>query len=160
MPETSSAFLGKMEPVFQWAFFVIIEKINPLYRFMATAALPSVTWEVAESAYFFTTRKYASRFTLNELSISIKDYVDSATAAQVWNWWLLVGDARAGQLNTPGEYKSDGELWSTDGRGNAVDKWKLEDCFPSSVEFGDLDYSGTDMIMMNVTLTVDMCYRM
>jgi hypothetical protein len=156
----SSAFLGRQEPVFQWAFYVLIDKIGPLYLYVATAALPSVTWETAESAFFSTTRKYASRFTMNEMSVTIKDYVTSATAAQVWNWWLLVGNPQAGDVNSPATYKSDGELWSCNGRGEPVDKWKLEDCFPSAVEFGDLDYSGTDIIQINVTVTIDMAYRM
>jgi hypothetical protein len=155
---TSSAHLGRNEPIFQWAFFIVFPKFENLTLFVATAALPSVTWEVAESAYFFTTRKYASRFTMNEVSVTVKDYVDSATAAQMWAWWMSVGDARNGKLNSPGEYKQNAELHSTDGRGETVDQWMLEDCFPSSMEFGDLDYSGTDIVQMNCTLTVDMVY--
>jgi len=156
---TSSAHLGRNEPVFQWAFFIVFPNMRDLTLYVATAALPSVTWEVAESAYFFTTRKYASRFTMNEVSVTIKDYVDSATAAQMWAWWVSVGNAQEGILNPPGAYKQDADLYSTDGRGNSVDHWVLEECFPSAMEFGDLDYSGTDIVQMNATITVDMVYR-
>jgi hypothetical protein len=157
MATTSSAFLGKNEPHFQWAFFIIIPELGdltPLY--VATAALPSVTWETAESAYFFTTRKYASRFTINETSITIKDYVSNNTALALWNWWLSVGDAQLGSLRSPADYKKNAELISTDGRGNAINTWILEGCWPSAMEFGDLDYSGTDIVQMNVTITTDM----
>jgi hypothetical protein len=152
----SSAKLGKQEPSFQWAFYVVIPSLgDDAQYYVATVTLPSVTWETTEVPYFSQKKKFASRFNVNEMTCVLKDYVDFNTAAKAWKWWNSVGDIESGTVKVPSEYKKDGSLLKCDGRGSPIQTWKLQGCFPSAMEFGDLDYSGTDIVQISITLTID-----
>lgn len=152
----SSAKLGKEEPSFQWAFYVVLPTLGEGAQFyVATASLPNVTWEITEVPYFSQKKKFASRFNVNEMTCVLKDYVDFGTASKVWQWWNTVGNIEAGTVEEPGKYKKDGMMMKCNSQGEPVTQWKLQGCFPSAVEFGDLDYSGTDIVLISVTLTVD-----
>ncbi len=47
--------------------------------------------------------------------------------------------------------------WSADG--NTERAWMLEGCFPTSVTFGNFDYTSNDKKQMTVTFSVDLSYR-
>lgn len=42
-----------------------------------------------------------------------------------------------------------------DGCGTTVEKWKLENCWPQTVEFGDLDFASSEVVTCNVSLRYD-----
>jgi hypothetical protein len=45
-----------------------------------------------------------------------------------------------------------------DGAGTAIEKWALENVWPNSIEFGDLDMSSSDVITIDLTLRYDRAY--
>jgi hypothetical protein len=154
----SSARLGTAEPVFQWAFRLILPGAlggEDLIMAVSTVSLPGLTFETTEVCYFATKYKFASKFGVNDMSCTVKDYVDFQTAANVWMWYYSVGDMSSGTINAPGEYKKPATLQTTNGRGEPQKSWSLIGCFPTTVEFGDLDYSGTDIVQINMTISID-----
>lgn len=52
-------------------------------------------------------------------------------------------------------FKKLGKLELYDGCGNIIEQWKFENCWPQSVEFGDLDMASNDIVTVNITLRYD-----
>lgn len=154
MPSPSHLATG--EPAFGWCFmaiFPMLSSVTPLY--VATATLPDVTWEPAETHYFASKVKLASKATVNDCTLVIKDYVDPNVAAIAWAWYNAVGSNADGYVNAPGSYKTDGTLLITDGRGNPVNTFNLRGCYPSGMQFGDGDYGNSDIMQISLTISVD-----
>lgn len=46
-----------------------------------------------------------------------------------------------------------------DGCGQVIDSWLMENCYPSSVEFGELDMDSSDLITVEISLRYDRAYN-
>lgn len=152
----SPAHLATGEPAFGWCFMAIFPKLSavtPLY--VSTATLPDVTWEIAEANYFSGKVKLASRSTINDCSLVLKDYVDPNVAAIAWKWYTDVGSTSEGYVNPPSQYKTDGTLIITDGRGAPINTFTARGCFPSAMQLGDGDYSSQDIMQITMTIMID-----
>jgi hypothetical protein len=152
----SAGHLATGEPAFGWCFTAIFPKLGtltPLY--VSTATLPDQTWETTQAYYFAASVKLASRATINDCSLVIKDYIEPNTAAICWNWWKDVGSSADGYINPPPQYKTDGTLIITNGRGAPVNTYHLRGCFPSAMQMGDGDYSSTDLLQVTMTIMID-----
>ena len=152
----SAGHLRTGEPAFGWCFQAVFPKLGiltPLY--VSTATLPDQTWENTQVYYFAGSVKLASRATINDCSLTIKDYIEPNTAALCWRWWRDVGSSFNGEINPPPAYKTDGTLVITDGRGSPINVWNLIGCFPSAMQMGDGDYSSTDILQVTMTIMID-----
>jgi hypothetical protein len=54
-------------------------------------------------------------------------------------------------------YKKDIDLELLDPTGVVVEKWLLQQCFITSLNFGELDYSRDDLANIDVSLRMDRC---
>jgi len=50
------------------------------------------------------------------------------------------------------------ELELYDGCGETIEKWVLENVWPNSIEFGDLDMSSSEVVTIDLTLRYDRAY--
>lgn len=152
----SADFLGTSEPAYNNMFLVYFTRlptITPLY--VAEANLPQVAWTEQKSSYFISERKFASRGTLGDFSLTVKDFVTVNTAAACYAWYKSVGDPNAGTLNAPSVYKSSAIYILTDGRGNPLNTWTLSGCWPKSMSFGDLRSDANDIVSIKIDIAVD-----
>jgi hypothetical protein len=106
----SSAPLGVQEPGFQWAFKVNMPGLSAIGLYVSTVNFPTLTWETTDVPYLFTVRRYASRCTIGEINLTVKDFVSADIASKIYIWWKSVGDPQTGRLNAPETYKKDGSL--------------------------------------------------
>lgn len=152
----SADFLGTSEPLFENTFLIYFTKlptITPLY--VESGSLPVLEWGEATSSYFISDRKYAQRFKMANTDLVVKDYVDVNTAAACYAWFLSVGDWVKGQLNPPKQYKSDGIYMLTNGQEIPINTWHLQGCWPQKCTFGKLDTAGTNIVKIDMTISVD-----
>jgi hypothetical protein len=49
-------------------------------------------------------------------------------------------------------YGGEGILTMYDGCGNPLEEWRMKDCWPQAINFGDLDYSQSEECTIEVTL--------
>ena len=56
---------------------------------------------------------------------------------------------------TPGEYKTNAILEMTDGRGRASETWTLYGTWPMETNWNDLDYTDTELALIEVTVRYD-----
>lgn len=85
-------------------------------------------------------------------------YIDVATAdaAPLWNWLCSVYNFNDPVHLQMGSRKSDytatGVLNLYDGCGAPLERWTMKDVWPTSINFGDLDYSSSDEVTIELTM--------
>lgn len=57
------------------------------------------------------------------------------------------------------QFKKDAKLKLYDGCGNVMESWVMQNAWPQSVEFGDLDMGSQEIVTVSVTLRYDRAYR-
>jgi hypothetical protein len=104
--------------------------------------------------------------TFNEISFTYYDVAvkDDPTVNNLLRWVNRVynfekqgsgNSIKATQGSYPdkgGGYAGTGMLTLLDGCGFALEKWKLINCWPKSINFGDLDYSSSDECNIELSL--------
>lgn len=76
----------------------------------------------------------------------------------VFNWIKKLYDPENGTYKMPTNLKKEATLTMLDGCGKEIEKWKFENAYPQSVEFGELDFSSSDYVTVDLTLKYDRAY--
>jgi hypothetical protein len=72
-------------------------------------------------------------------------------------WFRLHAESVTGRMGYAAGYKKDVELEMLDPTGVVVEKWLLENCFLTDLNFGDLDYNRDDLANITCSLRMDKC---
>jgi hypothetical protein len=87
-----------------------------------------------------------------EMDIVLLDTIGPSTSQQVMEWVRLHTESLTGRQGYAAGYKKDIILKSLDPTGIEVEKWTLEQCMITSVDFGNNDMSSDEI--KNITITV------
>lgn len=85
-------------------------------------------------------------------------YIDVATAdaAPLWNWLASVynfNDPINLQMGSQRrDYTATGVLKLYDGCGAELERWTMKDVWPTSINFGELDYASSDEVTIELTM--------
>jgi hypothetical protein len=74
-------------------------------------------------------------------------------------WFRLHAESVTGRMGYAAGYKQQVELEMLDPTGVVVEKWILEGCFITDLNFGDLDYSRDDIANITCSLRMDRCIQ-
>lgn len=138
--------------------------------FVKVAARPNLNIEETEINFLNAKRFIPGKGTWETVTITYYDVAadgDDATNIGLWDWLASVYDytgAGTGSVDynnyNPNVrqsskrecYTGTGVLILYDGCGNALEKWQMLDCWPQAVNFGELDYSVSEEVTIEVTL--------
>lgn len=67
--------------------------------------------------------------------------------------WYPSVEGEGDAIPTP--FKRNGRLTLYDGCGGIMERWKFENMWPQSVDFSELDYGSSDIVLCNCTLRYD-----
>lgn len=67
-------------------------------------------------------------------------------------------DPKTGDYILDPKFKKEAKLELYDGCGEVIEKWIFEEAWPSNVEWGDLDYASSEVIMVDLTLRYSRAY--
>ena len=102
---------------------------------------------------FMTDRNYvAGRYTWDEMEITFLDPIGPSTSQQLMEWVRLHAESLTGRMGYKAGYAKNILLKSLDPTGIEVEKWFLEQCMITGINFGDFDYGNDELI--NITLTI------
>lgn len=93
-------------------------------------------------------------------SISIKLY-DVAYESHIYEWLKKFYNMEEGYINPAAnpinlQYpKRSADLFLYNGHGETIEQWKFQGCWPSKIDWEDLDYSKSEVCMINLTLRYD-----
>ena len=149
----SAGHLRANEPIFQWCFKVLFPDVSATDEFVSTAALPKDAVNVVTVQYENYQKTIAGRNIHQQLTFTVKGYVSPNTAAIMWKWFQKVYHENV--VGHPKDYKRDGEMWLTNGRGYPVASWILRGCWPSQMDLGEGNYSTPDVLQVTATIEVD-----
>lgn len=135
-------------------------KIDPELRFMLKSfPLPKETTEAQDINYFNQTIKVAGKTTFENFTMVLRDSIGFDVEQKFLNWRNRVYDPRTGRMGLAATYKLDAIVYEFTPNRDYYRSWKCEGCFPSGVDYGDMDYDDGGEKQIQVTLSVDRAYR-
>lgn len=144
---------------FRWTFSVDRKGLGFVpASFVKMAARPNISIEETEINFLNAKTYIPGKGTWETITVT---YYDVATQGdrgneELWDWLASVYDftnnITLGQSSTRDCYGGTGTCLLFDGCGKELEKWELFDCWPQAVNFGELDYSSSEEVTIEVTL--------
>jgi hypothetical protein len=129
--------------------------INSWY--VEKASRPSIKIDTKEIKFLNTETYVAGSFAWDTISVTLRDPIGPSAAQAVMEWVRLHAESVTGRMGYAAGYKKDVNLEMLDPTGVAVEKWILQGCFLTNVDFDSLGYSEDGLITVKATLRPDRC---
>jgi len=122
--------------------------------YVKTAARPQLEMEELELNYLNAVTWMAGKGKWQPMSISYIDVTDNLMEP-LWSWIATVYDLMTPAVlwqSEPAGYMATADLRMYDGCGNVLERWELQNVWPHSINFGELDYAASEE--MNIELNL------
>lgn len=141
---------------FRWVFGIeFCEGRQVPASFVKTASRPSITIEETEINFLNEKTWIPGKATWEAITVTYYD-VSANDNMELWSWLASVYDftnRECRHMNSKRkDYAGIGHLVLLDGCGNWMEKWTLKDMWPSAIKFGELDYSSSEVVEIELTL--------
>lgn len=152
---------------FRWTFEVNrSEGKNVPANFVKVASRPNLNIEETEVNFLNAKRFLPGKGTWETVTVTYYDVSETGAESDanigLWEWLASVYDYTGGGIDDPNPnvkqsslrncYSGTGRLLLYDGCGNPLEQWDMIDCWPQSVNFGELDYADSEAVTIDVTL--------
>jgi hypothetical protein len=125
------------------------------------AARPSLTIEETEINFLHGKMWIPGKGTWETITVTFYDIGNDSSMAGLYDWLATVYDftdpiclnqsSKRGNGRSGG-YSGEVTLTLYDGCGTPMEAWKLGNCWPQAVNFGELDYSSSEEVNIETTL--------
>jgi hypothetical protein len=165
MPRVTAKHLAEMrgsyEPQrsFDWLIEFEIPGRDVITMTIEQGFTPTEMNEVIELPYGNETQYVAGKARWEFGQLSIRDMVDKDVAKYIDEWRRQVYDPKTGDIKFAREYKSQGNIILLDPSGGSQRMFKVIGLWPQQVSFGDLDYSNSDIVRIQVVVAFDRAWR-
>ena len=79
----------------------------------------------------------------------------------LYDWWLAIYDPSSGRIGLASDYKADGFVTVYNSVDIPVERWMYIGCFPQSIDYGSLEYSGAgEPMTISTTFKYDKALRL
>jgi len=129
--------------------------INEWY--ITSAARPSAKINSVAIPFLNTSTYVAGRLEWEEIRLTFKDPIGPSASQELMEWFRLHAESVTGRMGYAAGYKKDIELEMLDPTGVVVEKWILQGCFITNLNFNELDYSRDDLASIQCSLRMDRC---
>ena len=120
-----------------------------------TTGLPNSNTDPLEAPYGNSMVKFAGKTNFDDISITVKDYIEKDIEAILMRWRYAVYNPDTGKIGWAQYYKREARITLYSPNGTRERSWVATGVWPTSVELGDLDYSSSDLRKITMTLSVD-----
>lgn len=135
------------------------------------ATRPSLSLKEMDVPHLQETLYLPGRPDWKQLSVTLYDV---SINSPIWKWLLSFynpgprntdGGVLAGNFNSVGYYgfaksfKKDSILYTLDGCGNEIERWVYENCWPTEIDYGDMDMTDSDILTINLNMRYDRAYN-
>jgi len=146
---------NKFEPKRNYRWVLAIEGID---SFLVTSTnRPTVNINPVKIDYINSYRRVAGKLEYQDISFTIHDPIAPSGAQQVMEWIRTHYESVSGRAGYADFYKRDIQLKLLDPIGTVVELWDIKGAFISSANFQGLDYSGDEIMKIDVTVQYDNC---
>lgn len=155
-------FKRKFRFTFEIQGFCDNEKNVVPESFVTVASRPSITFDETEINHLNAKTWIPGKGTWDTITVSYLD-VAHEEMRNLWNWLATVynfTDPVKLHQAEKRDWDATGVLNMYDGCGTLIEGWELQHMFPQVINFGDVDYSSSDIAMIELTLRFsDVRYR-
>jgi hypothetical protein len=141
------------EPKKQHQFIMDIDGI-PAYL-IKTSAKPTISNGEITLDHINVQRYVKGKSVWNAISIQLYDPIVPSAAAAVMDWVRLHHESVTGRDGYSSMYKKQIKLMQLSPLGEIVETWTLKGAFITESNFGSLDWSAEDVVMIDLTLRYD-----
>lgn len=131
-------------------------------HFVQVASRPSLSIEETEINHLNAKTWIPGKGSWETITVTYMDVAHDEMRS-LWNWLATIYDFTDPVSLRQGErrdWDSTGVLNMYDGCGTLLEGWQLQRMFPTSIQFGDVDYSSSDIATIELTLRYsDVKYR-
>lgn len=117
-----------------------------------TLKRPSLSINSVEIPFINETNYVAGRYRWETMDITFLDTIGPSTSQQLMEWVRLHAESLTGRMGYSCGYKKNILLKALDPTGVEVEKWTLEQCQITNIDFGNNDMSSDEI--QNITLTI------
>ena len=125
--------------------------------FVESTSRPKIDITPTEIQFLNTSTYVAGRFKWNSISVKFRDPIGPSATQALMEWVRLHAESVTGRMGYAAGYKQDVDLELLDPTGVVIEKWILQGCIITSVDFGQLGYSTDGLVDITATLQPDRC---
>lgn len=123
-----------------------------------TSGLPNSSTDPLEAPYGNSMVKVAGKTNFDDISVTVKDYIEKDIEAILMRWRYAVYNPETGKVGWAKYYKREARITLYSPNGTRERSWVAQGVWPTTLELGDLDYSSSDLRKITMTLSVDNAY--
>lgn len=123
-----------------------------------TASLPSSSTDPLEVPYGNNMIKVAGKTTFEDVSITVKDFIEQDLEKVLTYWRYEVYNPETGKVGWAKNYKREARITLYSPNGTRERAWVCQGVWPTNLELGDFDYGSSDLRKLTMTLSVDNAY--
>jgi hypothetical protein len=146
---------NKFEPKRSYRWVLAIEGVDSFL--VTTANRPSVSITEKKIDYINSYRRVAGKLEFGDLSVKLHDPIAPSGAQQIMEWIRTHYESVSGRAGYADFYKRDVQLKMLDPIGTVIELWDIKGAFITSANFQTLDYSGDEVMYIDLTLKMDNC---
>ena len=125
--------------------------------FVESTSRPHITIGATEIPFLNTSTFVAGRFNWQTIPVVFRDPIGPSAAQALMEWVRLHAESVTGRMGYAAGYKKDINLEMLDPTGVVIEKWLLQSCFLTNVDFQSLDYAQDGLAKIQATLRPDRC---
>ena len=122
-----------------------------------TFSAPKASHNVVEVPFINETRYVIGKYKWEPMDIELIATIGPSTPSQVMDWFRLHSESLTGRQGYAAGYLKSIILKSLDPAGVEVDKWTLEECLISKIDFGQRDMADDEIQIITVTVQPYRC---
>jgi len=128
--------------------------------YLQKSARPQVQFEEAVMHHDQERAYYAGRTEWQPITLTWYDVEQDPDASKaIWDWVQGVSDIPQATVSTPRDYKKQTTVSMTDGQGEDTEKWTLYNTWPQDTNWSDLDYTSSELQVVEVKIRFDRAKR-
>ena len=125
--------------------------------FVESTARPNITIKSTEIPFLNTKTYVAGQFEWAEIPVTFRDPIGPSAAQALMEWVRLHAESVTGRMGYAAGYKRDVDLEMLDPTGVVIEKWKLQGCFLTKVDFQAVNYAQDGLQTIQASLRPDRC---
>jgi len=135
--------------------------VDNLTLVLKTASRPKVDFNAIDIHRKNERYYLAGKAEYGTIDISFYDYVKAThdPGRMMYEWLKAIYDPGTADMGYKSQYAFDCNLRMEGPAGQELENWVLEGCWPMNIDYGSLDYSNADAMMVTVTLRIDRAKR-
>jgi hypothetical protein len=127
---------------------------------LQSAARPQIKFEEPEMHHNQEVTRFAGKQDWEPITLTWYDAEQSPDISRsLYAWIETVVNVRSMQVSHPANYKKTGSLAMLSGMGTVTERWALYGVWPTSCNWGELDYTATDLATLEATIRFDRAVR-